>query len=83
MSVTPQSHLETPFISMFLVLTIVNFQRNICPVHLKTIAVMFRRHWSGLPKDATFPSDLKGLGFVSIIPAQTITIRNLIKADTL
>ncbi|KAG8407401.1 hypothetical protein J3459_010680 [Metarhizium acridum] len=24
---------------------------------------MFRRHWSGLPKDAAFPSDLKGLGY--------------------
>ncbi|KAK2590396.1 hypothetical protein QQS21_011918, partial [Conoideocrella luteorostrata] len=24
---------------------------------------MFRRHWSGLPKDAEFPSDLKGLGY--------------------
>lgn len=25
---------------------------------------MFRRLWSGLPPDAKFPSDLKGLGFV-------------------
>ncbi|KAH7161276.1 hypothetical protein EDB81DRAFT_924686 [Dactylonectria macrodidyma] len=24
---------------------------------------MFRRHWSGLPKDASFPSDLAGLGY--------------------
>ncbi|KAJ3526692.1 hypothetical protein NM208_g11067 [Fusarium decemcellulare] len=24
---------------------------------------MFRRHWSGLPKDASFPSDLASLGF--------------------
>ncbi|KAK5991249.1 hypothetical protein PT974_09527 [Cladobotryum mycophilum] len=24
---------------------------------------MFRRHWSGLPKDVSFPSDLKGLGY--------------------
>lgn len=27
---------------------------------------MFRRHWSGLPKDASFPSDLAGLGFVTL-----------------
>ncbi|PTB64720.1 hypothetical protein BBK36DRAFT_1177226 [Trichoderma citrinoviride] len=26
-------------------------------------AVMFRRLWSGLPEDVTFPSDLKGLGY--------------------
>ncbi|KAL7783548.1 Arb2 domain-containing protein [Trichoderma afarasin] len=31
--------------------------------HLLTIFVMFRRLWSGLPKDASFPSDLKGLGY--------------------
>ncbi|PNY22895.1 Arb2 domain-containing protein [Tolypocladium capitatum] len=24
---------------------------------------MFRRHWSGLPKDPSFPADLKGLGY--------------------
>ncbi|KAM4065552.1 putative arb2 domain-containing protein [Hirsutella rhossiliensis] len=24
---------------------------------------MFRRHWSGLPKDPVFPADLKGLGY--------------------
>lgn len=30
---------------------------------------MFRRFWSGLPKDATFPSDLKGLGFVYPVSA--------------
>ena len=28
---------------------------------------MFRRNWAGLPKDASFPSDLKGLGFASQI----------------
>lgn len=28
---------------------------------------MFRRKWSGLPKDAVFPSDLKGLGFVNLL----------------
>ncbi|KAL7934196.1 hypothetical protein V8C35DRAFT_321946 [Trichoderma chlorosporum] len=30
---------------------------------LDGLAIMFRRLWSGLPKDASFPSDLKGLGY--------------------
>ncbi|PHH91677.1 hypothetical protein CDD83_10762 [Cordyceps sp. RAO-2017] len=24
---------------------------------------MFRRHWSGLPRDVSFPADLEGLGY--------------------
>ncbi|KAL7962335.1 hypothetical protein V8C34DRAFT_311192 [Trichoderma compactum] len=31
--------------------------------NLLVVVVMFRRLWSGLPKDASFPSDLKGLGY--------------------
>lgn len=38
---------------------------------------MFRRHWSGLPKDAAFPSDLKGLGCVSPESPTSQTIRRL------
>ncbi|KAK4074486.1 uncharacterized protein Triagg1_5082 [Trichoderma aggressivum f. europaeum] len=31
--------------------------------NLLIVVAMFRRLWSGLPKDASFPTDLKGLGY--------------------
>ncbi|KAL7812593.1 Arb2 domain-containing protein [Trichoderma aethiopicum] len=38
---------------------------NMLTYHQSTdeTAAMFRRLWSGLPEDVTFPSDLKGLGY--------------------